>query len=260
MTRHHTEPSGLRAQQHAFTRSLAGAAPPSGILGGVMSADARIAVYRHNVAATQAAALVATYPVVQAIVGEEFFATLAKAFPNEHPSRSGDVSRYGENFASFLAGYDHATALNYLPDVARLEWARHRALVAADSASLDLARIAAVPALSQAAIHFHPNPSLSLIASPFPLDEIWRVNQHDYRGEMALDWDDAPKYFAVFRPEWEANIARLGAGHFAFLSALTQGAALADALEIAINTDAHFDLQAALATSAGERLIVGFSV
>lgn len=255
--------NALRTQQQAFVRALAvegeGEAA-SGIVGGAGSAETRIAVYRHNVAATQAGALAATYPVVRAIVGEAFFATAAEEFAKPHPSRSGDVSRYGENFASFLAGYDHATALNYLPDVARLEWARHQALVAADSASLDLARIAAVPALSQAAIHFHPNPSLALIASPFPLDEIWRVNQHDYRGEMALDWDEAPKYFAVFRPEWEVNIARLSAGHFAFLSALTQGAALADALDSAINTDAQFDLQAALATSAGERLIVGFSV
>ena len=55
-----------------------------------------------------------------------------------HPSRSGDLNDYGEDFADFLADYPHARELSYLPDVARLEWLVQIVYYAADAPTPDL--------------------------------------------------------------------------------------------------------------------------
>ena len=99
---------------------------------------ARLAVYRGNVYANCTKALASAFPVVRKIVGEEFFEALAREFVHRHPSRSGDLNRYGDVFADFLAVFPHTADLPYLPDVARMEWLVHRAHFAEDPPALDL--------------------------------------------------------------------------------------------------------------------------
>lgn len=251
--------SMMREQQQALLGAIAGEVPPLHIKGGALSPEQRIAVYRHNARMTLAGALAAVYPVVKAIVGEAFFATAAQEFIKTHPSTSGDVSHYGKDFAHFLTHYTYARELDYLPDVARLEWARHTALSAADGDALDLASLAKVPAEKQPSICFDVCPSLTLLASPFPIDEIWRVNQPGYVGEMALDWEDSVKHYVVFRPEFEVAIARVDAGRFAFLGAVAGGATLGDATDVAIRQDPQLELGTCLSATVLARMIVAFN-
>jgi hypothetical protein len=88
-------------------------------------ADARLAVYHRSVRANHDAALAAAYPVVRRLVGDAFFGEAAARYAQAFPSRCGDLHVYGSAFALFLAQYEHARDLAYLPDVARLEWAVH---------------------------------------------------------------------------------------------------------------------------------------
>ena len=88
-------------------------------------ADAGRAVYRASVLSNFRAALAATYPVVRRLVGEAFFDEAARRFALANASRSGDLNEYGTEFPEFLAVYPHAASMAYLPDLARLEWARH---------------------------------------------------------------------------------------------------------------------------------------
>ena len=67
--------------------------------------DPRRAVYRRNVLANLHDALAAAYPVVRRLVGEAFFREAAERFARAHPSRSGDLHRFGEGFGQFLSRY-----------------------------------------------------------------------------------------------------------------------------------------------------------
>lgn len=53
-------------------------------------AEQGLAAYRTSILANLSAALTATYPLVQAIVGPDFFAAAARAYAMQVPSRSGD--------------------------------------------------------------------------------------------------------------------------------------------------------------------------
>ena len=93
----------------------------------------RIGIYRRTIATNYRNALGATYPVVRRLVGTPFFDAAVDAYVEAHPSRSGDLNEYGATFGEFLGGYEPASDLPYLPDVARLEWAIDEANRAADS-------------------------------------------------------------------------------------------------------------------------------
>jgi hypothetical protein len=89
-------------------------------------ASHRFALYRGNLSATWTKTLAAAYPVVLALVGEEFFGGLARAYGRAHPSDNPDLNRFGAHFSTFLRHFPHVD-YPYLPDMAALEWQLHRA-------------------------------------------------------------------------------------------------------------------------------------
>src|SRR5260370_42453947 len=63
----------------------------------------RFAVYCNNVVAGLVKALKSRFPVVEKIVGEEFFAAMARVFVAERPPRPPGLAVYGDEFAAFIA-------------------------------------------------------------------------------------------------------------------------------------------------------------
>ena len=74
------------------------------LVDGSPSAGARLGVYRNNLREGFVQALALEFPVVQRLVGEEFFRQTALEFQARHPSRSGDLTHIGAPFADYLAG------------------------------------------------------------------------------------------------------------------------------------------------------------
>ena len=141
----------LRDVQTAFSKSLlanvseANREAANMILGGKLPAVRRLEIYRHNVSTNLCGVLREIYPVILAVVGEKFFRHAAVQFIESHPSRSGDLNQFGQQWAQFLNTYPHAAELPYLSDVARLEWCWHEAFHAGDAPSFDLSRLSALP-------------------------------------------------------------------------------------------------------------------
>ena len=92
----------------------------------------RFAIHRNNVVVGLIRALQARFPVVEKIVGGEFFTAMARVFIAKSPPRTPILTTYGDEFADFIAAFEPARELGYLADVARLEAARTRAYHAAD--------------------------------------------------------------------------------------------------------------------------------
>ncbi|MGO9484050.1 MAG: DUF2063 domain-containing protein [Rhodomicrobium sp.] len=205
----------------------------------------RFSVHRNNLYASLIDVLRARYPVIERLVGEEFFVSAARLFAGAYPPLSPVLIEYGERFPAFLESFEPARGLPYLADVARLEWLRHAAYHAADRTPMTAASLAAVPPEQAESLTFAFHPSASLIASPYPLVSIWETNAFDARvrpigpelpGEAAL----------VIRPQLQVNVLRLDAAEHAFAAALAAGQTLAD---VAGKAAAHdgFDLGPSLA-------------
>ncbi len=236
----------LREAQESFARGLFGAtdtfvlAHLAGARG--MDAAAGLAVYRNNTFSNYRGALREAYPVIQRLVGEDFFGQAADDFIRAVPSVFGDVNVYGAEFGDFLAGYPGAIELAYLPDVARLEWAVHRAFQAIDSAPLDIARLAAVPVGQLDSLRFKLHPSAALVASPWPILAIWRANQPDFPGNQTIDLAAGGACLLVSRRGHDVDIEVLAAVEHSALAALAENHSLARVTAAAFAVDAAFDL------------------
>ena len=78
-----------------------------------------------------------TYPATTEALGEPAFNAFARDFIRTHPLTSGDQTFYGSDFPAFLQSHPQIGPLAWLGDLARLEWAEHRAHHAADAAPCD---------------------------------------------------------------------------------------------------------------------------
>jgi hypothetical protein len=154
----------------------------------------RFSVYRNNVVAGLVKALASRFPVIERIVGEEFFAALARAFVAACPPHSAVLASYGEEFADFIAAFEPARDLAYLADVARIEGARTRAYHAADATPVSADEFAALDVDAVAGLRVTLHPSAEIVRSAHPIVTIWAMNSgeqalspiDDWRGEDAL--------------------------------------------------------------------------
>lgn len=206
--------AGLRA-------ALAGGPVAAGLLAAPADEIApRVAVYRNNIAHGLGQALSRRFPVIERLVGAEFFAAMAAPFIAAHPPRSPVLQEWGDAFPGFLAGFPPLAGLPYLPDVARIEWARGLAFHAADAPALPPGTL---PPDRPLRLH----PSLQLLWLAHPAVSIWRANQPDADGSCAAD---GPEIALIWRsPDFQVPVARLAAADAAIIDDLSRGLPLTQA-------------------------------
>ena len=192
--------------------------------------ERRFNVYRNTVHASLAAALAARFPVVERLVGDEFFRAMALVFIDEAPPASPILSRYGAAFPAFLEVFEPARELPYLADVARLEWARSEAYHAADAAAIAIDVLARVAPEALSDVRLIPHPAARLVASVFPVCALWATNTHDAEVKpIALD--AGGEAAVVTRPQLEVLVTPISQGSRFFFEALSLGATLGEVIE-----------------------------
>jgi hypothetical protein len=193
----------------------------------------RLNIYRNTSRTTLIKALRLNFPAVERLVGEEFFAAAADMFITQEPPGTAWLDLYGESFPKFLQGFETAAML-YLPDVARLEWRVSRALHAIDAEALDYRKLLNIDPSAQAYLCFASHPSVSLLSSPYPVDEIWRaVLARDDATTAAIALASGPTRLLIERRSGEVEVTRLDQPRWTFAEALLTGKPLAAALEAA---------------------------
>lgn len=202
----------------------------------------RIAVYRNTVQTSLTDALVAAYPVVRRIVGGTFFAGLAWRYIAAHPPAAPQLSDYGAAMADFIAAVEPLRPLAYLPDVARLEWARGEAYFAADAETLAPQTLAAVLPVDLPDVRWTLHPATRLVTSDFPIHRIWQMNQPDVADVPEVDMTVAEAVL-VGRAHNQLTTRKLSASDAAMLAAMAAGATLAEAVG---DAEPAFNLQEAL--------------
>lgn len=209
--------------------------------------DGRAAVYFNNHHIGLKDALVAVYPVIRRLLGEDCFALLGRDHIDATPKPSGNLLDFGASFAAFIGTRDGLAALPYLADVARLEWLQHR-LFHAPNPTTDnafcLQRLAQLDAASLAAQRLHLAPWAQLFSSEYPILRIWQVNQRSGEADQVA-LDEGGVMCLLSRPGLQLRTELLARAEFAFLAALERHTLL-HASEQALAADPQFDLTAAL--------------
>lgn len=186
----------------------------------------RFAVYRNNVIVGLTGALEAGFPVIRKLVGDEFFAAMAREFLRTNPPTSPVLLRYGSGFPAFMAGFPPVAHLPYLADVARLEIALRESYHAADAAPVSADGIAQIPPDCIGGARLCLAPALRLIRSPHPVFSIWCANT---RG-AALGAQPGAQDVLVLRPGYDPEPHLVPAAAATFLAALQAGETLDSAI------------------------------
>jgi hypothetical protein len=222
-----------------------------------IAAEKRFQVYRHNLQATYVAALQSTYPVVAAIVGDDFFDYAARQYVRQHSSWSGDLNDYGDRFARFVAGLPQTKHLPYLEDVAHLEWAMQEVARAAEPGLFNARGLARVPPARYPELRFELHPASRLLFSPYPLLAIWRLHHSSANSDVTVNLEAGSVRLLVIRRQ-DIELEPLSRGEHEMLSALAAGDPFAAAAESALAVDPDFDVTVSLRDHVARRTIVDF--
>ncbi len=249
----------LKDNQAAFAEALLNpeAPVPDGVVDPAgAAAPKRFAVYRNNVTVSLTDALATAFPVIEKIVGAEFFAAMAREFVRAHPPASPLLMFYGDAFPGFLERFEPVSHLAYLPEVAQLELYRREAYHAADAAALapDFLGEIAPEQLGSITVTLHP--SVRLLEAVHPALSLWEWNNADDEAERP-PLPDRGESVLIARPELTVEMRRLPPGGYQFLGALAAGAPLGAAAE-AGSSDPEFDLTANISGLLESRTVTAY--
>ncbi|NOH81582.1 DUF2063 domain-containing protein [Vibrio sp. RE86] len=131
------------------------------IISDTFSADERVQIYRNNFVISLSEVLAATYPMVNALLGEECLAQLARQHVLHYPLVLGDVTFYGEHFNETIEAFPSVVeAAPYSPEVARFEWQidlaqQQQGNIAPTDSLLPLSKLSDITPEEQSIIHLH---------------------------------------------------------------------------------------------------------
>lgn len=198
------------------------------IVSDVIKSQQRLNIYRNNVNISLREALSAVYPVVNLLVGDEFFKSMAYKYIKLHPSLSGNLHDFGKHFSEFIKDFSPARELVYLPDIAKLEWAYHSIFHAANSPTFDIEKLQQVSTTDYGELFFKLSPACTLIDSQYPILRIWKTNKvliddPDSQPPEPISLDEGGDLILVLRKDLDIEFHQLSACEFSFLKALQQG-------------------------------------
>jgi len=202
-------------------------------LGGPVGA--RFNVYRNNVHVGLSEALSDTYPVVRALVGDEFFRGMAQVYIEHNKPVSPVLLNYGGSFAAFIATFEPAGSLPFLADVARVEWAWTRCYHAAEAPSLPVESLQSVPEDRLDDLRFDLHPSVELLQSAWPAVSIWnahQINDPEARRRALATLSQDGQCAVMVRPVADVQVHLVDPAIRHLLQLFREGASLGKAAEV----------------------------
>lgn len=231
----------------------------------VISAQGLMGIYQHSAIDNITSALSLIYPVVEKLVGEDFFKQVSRQYIYLHWPVSPNMDDYGESFPQYLADLEQVKQLSYLTAVAELEWLFHQSCLAKDSKHFDWARLARVAPADVLALKFLLAPSVALIKSTQPIDKIWQMNQDSSAQNIELSLGGGSDiYIVLFRRGLKTEIMAITASEFALLESFSSvngsGQVFEKAIESAIAIDSQVSIDNALKKYIELGVICGFTM
>ena len=230
------------------------------ILDSPLGRTAGLEVYRNNLRAGFTQALALEFPVLERLVGVDYFRQLTGEYHKQHPSRSGNLHHVGERFADFLASQFAATEYQYLADIAELEWACELVSIAVDDSPLPMHALSAIDAERYAELRLIRRAASRLVSSTYPISRIWEANQPGSDAGQMIDLGAGAELVLVLRGRDGLSLLRLTSAEFTLLHALETGEALGAAFDTALAADPELDFAAAFSRLMAHELFARFSL
>jgi len=228
----------------------------------VISSQGLMGIYQSSAIANITHSLSLTYPVIEKLVGKDFFRAMCRYFIREVWPDSGNMDDYGAEFSAFIAEFEHAKHLLYLEDVARLEWAFHQSSLADNADITDWSTLAQVTDILE--LKFTLAASNQLVSSVYPVDKIWQLNQNNNLSDIEVDLSNSDEtgkdtFLVSIRPELKTVIVPVTEAEFELLLSFASQYTFEQAITAASLKQADFSIDDSLKKFIELGVITGFS-
>lgn len=195
------------------------------------SALERFEIYRRGYHARLVECLADDYPAVQNALGHGPFATLCRAYIDEHPSTGPSLNDFGRHMPAFCRSRGQAFAA----DLADLEWAIVEVIHAPSASPLTLEGLRDVAPDAWATARLVPNTAFRLLRFEHPVNAYFQAFRAGDEPPVPAAEASATAVYRNGPRLWRMDLT---VPMFRVLSALASGANLSDALSQESDADA----------------------
>jgi hypothetical protein len=188
-----------------------------------------LSIYRHGYFSRLHECLGIDFSGVRAILGEDAFEELARAYLQAHPSRHANVRWVGRDFAAFLQRHAPTRDRTDLIEMAQFEWALGLALDAADDETMAVEELLKLSGEQWVALTIKPRANVQRLTFHTMAPKAWLKHEQVAPGQLTVepapqptDWlvwrkDTDPQFRSMERDEAWAFDAAAGGASFAEL-------------------------------------------
>jgi len=189
--------------------------------------EQRLQVYRNSFIMGVSEALAITYQHTLALVGEEFFNSVSRAFILATPPSENNIITYGEGFNEYLAGLAQLNEMPYISEMARFEWLLEQTSnKKVDDKQLDLSQLALLPEDELDRLTFQTPTQISLFHSTQNISHLYNMLITDDITES--DLNTACYLVLKKHPDFRVELIPLQETQFQLLTQIIDGRALGE--------------------------------
>lgn len=184
-----------------------------------LAADARLAIYARMYLWRLLDVLRDDHPRTAAVLGDDAFRAVVRGYLGRHPSQDPSVANVGRSFSAFLRGTLPAGAPPWVPDLARLEWARREVFDAPDATPLGLDTLRGLAPAAWPSTRFGVVPAVVRLVAGWPVHRAWAAEDDATPPALPAErtalrvWRSGyAVYHAPMEAQEEAALAALVAG------------------------------------------------
>jgi hypothetical protein len=200
------------------------------IVSDALDARTRLQIYADAYRLRLLEALETDFVALRAVLGDEAFDRLGRAYIDAYPSQHYSIRYFGRHLSRFLADIAPYRERPVLAEIALFEWAMTDAFDAPDAGSATIADMARVPPQAWPELRFELHPSLQRIELQWNAPAIWNaVDQDDAFPDP--ERADYPIGWMVWRQGLQIYFRSLAVDQAWMLDRLRAGATFAEVCE-----------------------------
>jgi len=195
------------------------------------NATTMFGIYRNAYWARLVESLGIDFPGLKALMGDQAFDRMARAYIARHPSQHPSIRWAGRHLAAFLASEAPYRDDPWFADMARFDWARAFAFDAPDAPAARLADLAGVPPefWGSVRLQFHPTVDVFRISTPVDETRPRLIENADLVLDRAARCERA---IMAWRIEYDVKFRAIDPLEHAALGAMQEGATFGDMCEL----------------------------
>jgi len=175
---------------------------------------------------------------------------LSQVFIANNPPETSSLIFFGESFPSFLSIFEHTKSYLYLPDLAWIDFYRHKSYHAEDQDIFDITQASLIEPEELGSSQVVFTDTMNTIHSPWRVFSLWQ-DMHDSQesdDEISVEGsEDILIYRDSVENAFQIQTFSINKDISFFLTQLKQKANISEALEETINEYAKFEPSSAIA-------------